>query len=390
MSTKKDKKVLLVLPRWYPNETDIQLGIFIQRQAILIKEHFEVYVVYVHGLENLNTAFKRVSSSTNEITEHKVYFKTANGPFKKLINFYRYQKAQKIALRDISQEIDLCHVHVPYRSALPAIRLNAKNKIPFLITEHWSGHLNGNYKKKNFIDKFLYKAILKRATKISTASDVLQEKFLSNTGFRSEVIANYIEKQTEPVNSFKSDWINVLSVSDLDDRTKNIKGLITAFSYAYKANPKLKLTLIGGGPDESGVRQLVEQLEIPEQHINLTGRKPHEEVLMAMQRCDFYVTNSRYETFGMTIAEALYCGKPVVSTRCGGPESFLNSHNSLLLDPVKNEVSDENWKPLFTQIIKMSETYLSYDPVEITASIERSFGEESTLKKWLDFYNIEG
>lgn len=40
--------------------------------------------------------------------------------------------------------------------------------------------------------------------------------------------------------------------------------------------------------------------------------------------CDFFVLNSNFETFSVVTAEALAYGKPVIATRCGGPEEFVN------------------------------------------------------------------
>jgi glycosyltransferase involved in cell wall biosynthesis len=99
--------------------------------------------------------------------------------------------------------------------------------------------------------------------------------------------------------------------------------LLTAFHQAFQTNPNLHLTLIGGGPDEDKIKTHLQKLNLPSQAITLKGRLAHEEVLRAMATCDFYICNSRYETFGMTVAEALYAGKPVICTRCGGPETFL-------------------------------------------------------------------
>jgi glycosyltransferase involved in cell wall biosynthesis len=107
----------------------------------------------------------------------------------------------------------------------------------------------------------------------------------------------------------------------MHDAVKNISGLIHSFSVALKTNSNLHLTLIGGGPDEKKILDLIADLNLSS-HISFRGRLAHNAVLSEMNFCDFYICNSNFETFGMTVAEALRCGKPIISTRCGGPEEI--------------------------------------------------------------------
>ena len=82
----KGKKIL-VLPRWYPNQLDIQLGIFIQRQLVLMREQHDFYVVYAQAIEDLPSKFQHKSNETLGFPEHVVYFRSAKGPFRKITNF---------------------------------------------------------------------------------------------------------------------------------------------------------------------------------------------------------------------------------------------------------------------------------------------------------------
>ncbi len=49
-------------------------------------------------------------------------------------------------------------------------------------------------------------------------------------------------------------------------------------------------------------------------------------------RCDCYVSLHRSEGLGMTIAEAMYLGKPVIATGYSGNLDFMNAENSCLVD----------------------------------------------------------
>ena len=373
-----EKKNILLLPRWYPNKSDIQLGTFIQAQAILLKDVFNIYVIYVQGDPNLKSKYEFVESTDHGIHERIVYFKQSKGILKKIINGRRYKMAQLLAFKNWDIKVDLCHVHVPYRSAFLALDLQRKG-IPFVITEHWSGHLNGEYQQKNAADRTIYKQVLSKAANIATVSNILQAKFKENTGFDSVVIPNFIEEDPQFVKTPSTDTITILSVSDFINSTKNITGLLTAFSIAIKENPLLKLKLIGGGPDETLVANAVRDLQLAD-HVTLAGRLAHAEVLKAYSQCDFYVCNSNFETFGMTVAEALIAGKPVVCTLCGGPEEFLNSSNSMTV-PIDSAVQ------LSSTILQMAKEFNSFEKDKIAQAIQAQFGAEAVKTQLKNFYN---
>ncbi len=376
------KKNIVILPSWYPNETDIQLGIFIQRQALLMQPLFNMAVIYAHAMPQQDEKFRFVIQQTNSVDEIIVYFKQNTGPFRKIINARRYLNAQKKAFAQLNRSPDLVHVHVPYRSGIFALLLKRRNKTPFVVTEHWSGHLNGLFQAKSKLDKLFYKRFLAGAKQISTVSHALQKAFLKNTGFNSTVIPNYIEKQPIAYTKTNANQINLLSVGDFNDKTKNITGLLLSYQKAAAQNPNLSLTLVGGGPDEPKIRALAATLNLSPNQLKFTGRLPHAEVLKEMQKADFYVCNSRVETFGMTIAEALLAGIPVVSSPCGEPEFFLNEQNSILIPPESPDSINE----LAQAMLQMAEQYNTYDSAKIAQEIENQFGAKSVQEKWVIFY----
>lgn len=373
------KKNILILPRWYPNKEDIQLGNFIRQQALLLKDDFAISVIYVQADSTLKTEFEILENKADGIHEVIVYFKQGNGVFGKLINARRYKKAQQLGFEKIKNQIDLCHVHVPYRPAFLALKLKRQKNIPLVITEHWSGHLTGEYQKKNATDKSLYKSVLKKSSAISCVSHLLATKFKVNTSYDAVVIPNYIDHFPVSEDSKSEGRIQLLSVADMHDAVKNISGLIQSFSIALETNSNLHLNLIGGGPDEEKILDLIADLNLSS-HISFRGRLAHHAVLSEMNFCHIYICNSNFETFGMTVAEALRCGNPVISTRCGGPEEFLNEENSILINPKNNhELSDA--------ILKMANEYQNYDSDKLANEMELKFGKEAVKKLWVGFYN---
>jgi glycosyltransferase involved in cell wall biosynthesis len=373
-----ERKHILILPRWYPNKKDIQLGIFIQNQAILLKNDFEISVIYVQSDENIKDIYQINQQTIHGINEQIVYFKRDTSPLKKLINFRRYKIAQKLAYFNLKRKVDICHVHVPIRPVFLALYLLKKKNIPFVITEHWSGHLTGEFNKKNKLYKRYYNRILNKSSKVSCVSEFLKVKFLENTGYVPLVIPNYIEKNTHEI-SQKNGKINFLSVNDFSDKIKNISGIVRAFHSALEINSNIHLTLVGDGPDFKKISTQIEKSKIKE--ISLIGRVDNRQVLEEMSKCDIYISNSNFETFGMTIAEALMAGKPVISTQSGGPNEFLNSSNSI-------EVTKNNVANLSSAILKMADTYKTYNSKNLASNIESQYGKSIIMDKLNDLYKI--
>jgi glycosyltransferase involved in cell wall biosynthesis len=81
----------------------------------------------------------------------------------------------------------------------------------------------------------------------------------------------------------------------------------------------------------------------------------------------------------MTVAEALLAGKPVISTRCGGPEEFLHEKNSLLIEK-------DNEEQLTAAILKMADTFGQYNSEDIAAEIESKYGKEAIKSQLKSFY----
>lgn len=376
MSIKKDKKNILVLPRWYPHRGDVQLGNFIRQQAQLIAHDFNIFVIYVQAEADLKTTFEFELKNENNVSEVIVYYKKGNGILAKYINAKRYKKAQQLAFKKLNILPDLCHVHVPYRSAFLALALLRKNKVPFVITEHWSGHLTGDFNNKNTLDKKLYRNVVNKAIGVTCVSKLLAKKFEENTGYPADIIPNYIEFSNAANQKIDKEEIQILSVSDMNDEVKGIRELLHAFSRALELKKNLSLKIIGGGPDERKIQNLVADLNLQEK-VSLMGRQPHGIVLKEISHCDFYICNSKFETFGMAVAEALIAGKPVVCSRCGGPEEFLNKENSIISQPSN----------LTQKIIEMSEQFRNFNPQNISEEIQSKYGKETIRKNWLDFYS---
>ncbi len=97
---------------------------------------------------------------------------------------------------------------------------------------------------------------------------------------------------------------------------------------AARLLPEYRFLFVGGRGEEEYVREFLENLP---PNCEYLGPLPKGEVLRLLRDSDLLVSTSTYETFGVAIAEALTCGRPVVWTDSGGPRDFLDGSNSVLV-----------------------------------------------------------
>jgi len=121
-----------------------------------------------------------------------------------------------------------------------------------------------------------------------------------------------------------------------------------------------QLDIIGSGKNYDEYVALVEVLGMNSQ-INFHGSKENTEVFNILQRSHVLILNSYFETFSIICAEALLCGIPVIATRCGGPESFLNDTTGILIDIGNNDQLTE----AMVSIINNYESYSSEKLIQV-------------------------
>jgi glycosyltransferase involved in cell wall biosynthesis len=79
--------------------------------------------------------------------------------------------------------------------------------------------------------------------------------------------------------------------------------------------------LIGGKPDQRLLRRIAE-LGVGE-IVEFCGYVPREQLRDLLCTLDVFVVPSHQEGLCIAALEAMACGCPLISTRCGGPEEFV-------------------------------------------------------------------
>ena len=116
-----------------------------------------------------------------------------------------------------------------------------------------------------------------------------------------------------------------------DDPRKNIGLLLDAMSLLKQRGESVSAVLIGGQPNET-ILERVNRLGLKEQ-VTFMSQISRDELVRQVQALDVFVLPSHQEGLCISALEAMACGVPVVSTRCGGPEEFvIDGGTGLLVD----------------------------------------------------------
>jgi glycosyltransferase involved in cell wall biosynthesis len=98
-----------------------------------------------------------------------------------------------------------------------------------------------------------------------------------------------------------------------------------------------------------------------------------------MQHCDVFVLPSLQETFAVVLVEAMACGKPVIATRCGGPEFVVAADTGFLVGVRDSKALADVMEKFITRDVR-------FNPASIRRSICERFGENTFLEKISDIY----
>jgi glycosyltransferase involved in cell wall biosynthesis len=113
---------------------------------------------------------------------------------------------------------------------------------------------------------------------------------------------------------------------------KGIKYLVAAFAKAIAIEPRCRLDLIGGGELESVIRHMIAEHRL-ESSVHLHGWITREEAARITSQADIFVMPSLRECGGTAILEALALGKPVITTKWGGPADYVDARCGVLVNP---------------------------------------------------------
>lgn len=316
----------------YPDEKGSLGGIFIHNQAIALRNSGnEVAVLFLdfRSLRNKRT----IGFSKYKLDGINVFrYSFPCGPIYFLINAVGPQLTKNAYKRIVYEfgEPDLIYSHFG-GSAKLIQKTSHQFDVPYVVIEHDSGILTGKITDKKLKNRIRAYNDASAVIAVSLSLKRQLQKLTKNVvHVVPNIIPNYMfENQGKDQKVNFSDFI-FISVGNLK-KSKSFDLTIQAFAIVVRENPNVRLIIVGDGPERKRLGLLVQQLNI-QKFVEFKGIVPNNKLPVLLNNCDCFVLPSKFETFGVVYLEAMACGLPVIATRCGGPDEFVNDSNGILID----------------------------------------------------------
>ena len=225
-----------------------------------------------------------------------------------------------------------------------------------------------------------------RVDKIFSISKSVAEGLSNNYGLESDIIYNGIQPtKYEKRNVYNPTGIfQMVQISRLDHNVKGQDLLIEAAEVLKRKYGKIfRLTFIGDGSSLEYLKKLVSDKGL-EEDINFLGARSQEYIYEHIKDFDLFVQPSRFEGFGLTVAEAMSAFVPVLVTRGQGPSEVTDG------DKYGWTFENSNIEDLAYKINYIIENYKeALQKVESSYEyVCNNFDVSVTARRYLDKYRV--
>ena len=249
---------------------------------------------------------------------------------------------------------DVIHAHSPALNGLAALKAGRKSGLPVVyeIRAFWEDAAvdHGSCKEDDLRYRLTRKMethVVKHANAVTTICEGLRGDLISR-GFdesKFTVIANAVNIEQFDVITPQDKENNAELAETLKLTDCEVLGFLGSF-YAYEGldlaiaampavlakNPKVRLLLVGGGPQEQNLKQQVMLLGL-EGKVIFTGRVPHSEVGKYYSLVDLLVYPRKPMRLTDLVTplkplEAMAQGKPVIASDVGGHKELINDNEN--------------------------------------------------------------
>lgn len=379
---------ICIIPSWYPTPT-FPYGIFVRDQVHALARQHQVDVVtpwmlnwreWLHfrtsatmeSDRHVNTRTWRVSARQWPTLSRWLPFLSREAELKRFCNqFHQTARDAFASMLQHQRKPDVLHAHVVLPAGLAALRIGRDHRIPVVLTEHsgpFRTHLETDFQKQGVHE------VLTGVDQVIAVSPSLRDDMKAAVPeLDIQVVGNVISTDDfTPAATQTSRSRFRFFCAAVHHPEKGIQFLLEAAHLLRKHDvPSFEVVVGGDGPMRSQLECLVDRLNLGTM-CRFVGMLTREQMRVEMQACDVFVLPSLGETFGVVAVEAMACGKPVLATRCGGPEFTVAPETGVLV-PAKDSAA------LAQAMAELISRKVRFNPRQIRDSAIGRFGPDAFL-----------
>jgi len=339
-------RIAIFSDNFFPEISGISDSIILIAEGLAKLGHKVDFYVPAYSKKN----YKKVGLEKKEINlgeNIKIYrffsfpFASGTGQARLVIpSFWRFLKIKK-------NLPDIIYTELPFGVGLEALTASKILKIPLVGTNHTA--ITEFIKKFPLKSRYLENLSLKfmswyynRCDYVTTPAKFIYEEMKTH-GFKRphEVISNAIDLNIfTTLNQAKIKIIkekynfnnHTLIYAGRLAKEKSVDIVFRALSLAKKKIPDITLALAGHGSDEQNLKKLAKELKI-ENNVRFLGTLDKNELNLALNASDIFVTASTSEVQPMTILQAYACSIPAIGVNINTMPEIINGQNGLLSTP---------------------------------------------------------
>ena len=381
---------VLIIPSWYPHSPNEIGGSFFREQALALRKHgckVGVITLQLRSLRNWRSLLTgRYGTTFENDLGVLTYRKHGMAWFTRMPRLMAWLwKKNLLVLFDQYIEKhgkpDVIHVHSILYAGWAAKVISDKYHVPYVVTEHSSAFARYLVSP---VQKIMTEQVATSAKKrfaVSKSFAGYLSTYLEVNNCPWEVMPNIVHEsffssQIETRDERESfTFINVALLTP----NKGGRFLIKAFANALASQLDMKLKIGGDGSERAALVKLTQELGV-ENNVEFLGMLSRNQVVDQIVTSDAFVLSSQYETFGVVVIEALALGKPVIATRCGGPEDLIYNDNGILV-PV-NDVD-----ALAAAMLNIYNNRDSYNSQKIRSDCNAQYSEKVIAERLMQLYS---
>jgi len=238
-------------------------------------------------------------------------------------------------LNDLCSELrpDLIHA-VNYAGGVPAAIVGRRRRIPYVVSEHWSGFYSGTV---TGVELLKARYGLGKAARLLPVSGFLAGRIVQHgiaaptTIIPNAIDADLFRYAPAPPPEGTDRPLRAIAVGNLVP-IKGMDLLAAAMERLKGSSPGLTATIVGEGSERGALEAGIRERKL-DSVVTLTGALEKPALYRLMQQSDFMISASRGETFGVAVLEGMAAGLPVVAARVGALPEIIDENRGIFVQP---------------------------------------------------------